>query len=212
MEDRSPEKLTAIDELRAIIDARSNMDSTLQSYIDKTYPNVIISNIRKHPKSKYSVLNPEDRGLYLEGKCKNPNCEVYKLKVYMHVGENTSCDFFLEASTCVCKLCYGAITKITNIGFFYSKAFFKIKLNEEKEERNFVRLSLGYSTLDEIKLLQGFQWIQVRVSTLEHKEIELLKSLSPDETEIPLRRFKKRKVEVYDPLSDVRRTEAGTMT
>jgi len=52
----------------------------------------------------------------------------------------------------------------------------------------------------------------VRVSTLEHKEIELLKSLSPDETEIPLRRFKKRKIEVYDPLSDVRRTETGTMT
>jgi len=146
--------MSAIDELRAIIDARSNMDNTLQSYIQKTYPNVIISNIRKHPQSKYSVLNPEDRGLYLEGKCKNPNCEVYKLKVYMHIGENCSVDFFLEANTCVCKLCYGAITKITNIGFFYSKAFFKIKLSDESKERTFVKLSLGYTTLDELKLLK----------------------------------------------------------
>lgn len=92
---------------------------------------MLINNVRKNPQPKYSVLNPEDRGLYLEGKCHNPNCEVYKLKVYMHVGENASVDFFLEANTCVCKLCYSAITKITNIGLFCCKSFFKLKLADE---------------------------------------------------------------------------------
>lgn len=140
---------------------------------------------------------PSVPGLYFEAKCSNTDCSLFRAKMYAHLGIEASVDYFQAVSLVRCSVCQMPIKTVINIGTFDCVSWFQGKTDAQGCVMGEKRLSLGYSTFDEIHI---YQWeeltFQIQPLTEEQRaQANHIIIQAFDDPVVPKKRYK-RKVEI----------------
>ena len=140
---------------------------------------------------------PSTPGLYFEAKCSNVDCSLFRGKMYAHVGINAKVDYFQAVSLLKCAECQMPIQSVINIGTFECTSSFQGRVYPQKCVSGEKRLSLGYSTFDDIHI---YQWEELtfqvqRLTEEQRSHISQIILQAFDDPVVPKKRYR-RKLEI----------------
>jgi len=140
---------------------------------------------------------PNVPGLYFEAKCSNTDCSLFRGKMYAHVGIDAKVDYFQAVSLLRCADCQTPIHTIINIGTFECTSSFQGRTHPQTCVSGEKRLSLGYSTFDEIHI---YQWEELtfdvqRLTEDQRSQMNQIILQAFDDPVMPKKRYR-RKLEI----------------
>lgn len=174
------------------VTVKSDIEDGLTTFLASLSPRAV-SPI--HPAGPiYTQSQPSFPGLYYEAKCSNPECTLFRTRMYVYVGLEAEVDYFQTAALVRCTGCKTKIQAIIDIGTFECVSSFKGRSRGNGEIQGSRRISLGYSTFDEIHI---YQWEELKFEIVRLTEDQRNRASSIilsafDDPVVPKKRYKRR--------------------